>query len=272
MKSIFTALFCCIVWLPASAQEEWWGIFHGNDYYYFDESGACFGAHPFQDTDYNADPNLADYCTSVSSYGLPDLRTTAVAVGTEGQVLLGTNSGFAIRYPNQSWQTYNIKTSDLESPSPVQGLFMDSQGLIWVSNQVDGILRLDGTDWKTWDSYPGSTFAPAALDFEEDFLTDIWAAGSFGLGYWERGTEDWVYYNHTNTALPFGPLMDMAFDENFSVWAGHQYSGLVFFNPGTSQVIQYNTSNSSIASNFLTAVYFADDPFSENDTLWYATA
>ncbi|MEO1437021.1 MAG: hypothetical protein AAFV80_15885, partial [Bacteroidota bacterium] len=273
MKSIFTALFCWIAFLPATAQEEWWGIFHGNEYYYFDESGACFGGHPYQDIDYNADPNLEDYCTSVSSSGLPDLRTTAVAVGSEGQVLIGTQSGFAIRYPNQTWQTYNTKTSALETPSPIQGLFMDSQGVVWVSNQVDGMFKLEDENWTVYPSFPGSSFAPAAFDFEEDFLTDIWAAGSFGFGHYDRDLEDWTFYNtSTNAALPSGPYVDMAFDGDYSIWGAHQFSGLVYFNPGLAQVIQYNTSNSGIVSNFLTAVYFADNPFSENDTIWYATA
>ncbi|MEM7102999.1 MAG: T9SS type A sorting domain-containing protein [Bacteroidota bacterium] len=266
------SLFC---FFSYAQFDEWFGVMHGAEFYYTPEFGACTFDNPFEDYAYS--DLLDDICVSVSSNGLPDSRMESLYITPEGEVMIGTHSGFAIYNPNQSWRTYNIKTSMLDKTGPVEAIFKDSFGEIWVSLEVGGIYRLlaDDPQWSEWRFYPaqgGTPFFGTAFTFREDFLGDIWACGSFGIGHYDRDLDTWTFRNSTNSGLTAGNYRDFVFDDNFNIWAAHEWDGLVFFNPGTVQVTKYNSGNSDLPSNFLTSLYFEEDEFLTNSKVWYGSA
>ena len=105
MKKLTWTLVFSLVFNFVYAQfDEWFGIMHGAEFYYTPEFGACAYDNPFQDYSYSN--LLDDYCVSVSANGLPDERMESIHITPEGEVMMGTHSGFAIYHPDQSWRTY----------------------------------------------------------------------------------------------------------------------------------------------------------------------
>ncbi len=271
MKQISFTLFHLFFSLTVIAQVEWSGFLHGTQFEYGDEFGSCEGSNPFEDYAYS-DVD-ADYCVSVTGLGLPDERTSAIYINPEGDVYIGTYSGFSIHRANQLVESYNFRTSTLPGPAPVEAIYEDSEGVIWVSAQGQGVFALFPDEgWRKYPMMIGSPFPGTARAFVEDYLGDIWSCGSFGVGHYDRDEDSWTLYHHTNSAIPIGEYNDLVFDENFDIWLAHQWDGLMFFKPGVQELTKYNTGNSEIASDFISALHFQEDEFLTDNKIWYGAA
>ncbi|MCB8925984.1 MAG: hypothetical protein H6652_10210 [Ardenticatenaceae bacterium] len=79
-----------------------------------------------------------------SEHGLPENRTTSLAVGIDGAIWVGTASAGVSRYDGTAWQTFT--TEDGLPSNAVRDLAVGADGTIWVAT-ADGIGRYDGRRW-----------------------------------------------------------------------------------------------------------------------------
>ena len=115
-----------------------------------------------------------------SSHGMASNRVSSVAVGPNGIVWAGTNSGVS-RYDGATWQTFT--TSDGLGDDEVTALLIDPQNHVWAATPA-GLSRFDGRRWQTYssDDFLSAMPSDTIRDLAPGPDGQIWAATDQGLG------------------------------------------------------------------------------------------
>lgn len=120
------------------------------------------------------------------------------------------------------WVTYNKSTSGI----PVENLsaiLIDRNDVKWIGTLGEGVLRFDGTTFRSYNSanssLPNNFITAMAFDG-----ADLWAGTKEGLAVMRGGS--WTAYKTDNSILPENYITSICIDKNGTKWIGTR-KGLV---------------------------------------------
>lgn len=141
-------------------------------------------------------------------------------------------SGIAV-FNKSTWKIYDSSTSSIPSELITNVLRYDNENSIWLSS-FHGFYKFDGSTWRIWDTLtglPSNLVSCMALNSNGD----IWAGMLNGIGFFDKGTEQWTVYDTATTGLDEHCVDDVAVDKNDNPWFG-TINGVGFFNGSSWQV------------------------------------
>jgi ligand-binding sensor domain-containing protein len=218
----------------------------------------------------------------------PTVGTEIFDIAIEGTTKwFGGNHGLA-KYDNTSWTTFTQANSPL-GDDLIHDIFIDQAGNKWLALYGGGLQKFDGAS--TWVTYNTAT-SGIPTNLVNTVLVNghiKWAGTNFGLSRYNDTT--WTNYTNANSPLPSGEVIDLAAEQNGDIWIAtynglarlsstgvwtdftanlpypHCYTieidpnGIKWFGTGAGLVrfdgttwTTYNTSNSGICHNFVTAI------------------
>ncbi len=151
-----------------------------------------------------------------SEHGLAENVTTAVAVGPDGALWFGTESGGISRFDGITWQTFT--TADGLPADHIHDLAVTADGYLWAAT-ANGIGQYDGRRWygytrtRSFFQLPGATVN--ALAVAPDGLT-VWAATDEGAARFNG--RRWESFTHIGSQA-INDVRDIAVTPDGMVWA-----------------------------------------------------
>ncbi len=184
-------------------------------------------------------------------------------------IVIGTTDGGVVLYDGANWRQLDVDRSVL-STNRVQAVLVDQDGLIWAGTDV-GLFRLnrdgEGAGYRRANTNNGIGSDNVQSLAGRQSSSVLWMAHP------EQGAsrftgQNWGRYRPDNSSLPSSDVRDlrMVAEAQGRLWFATA-NGAALYDEGAETWAVYNTGNSKIASNDLTAV--------EVDTggaLWFGTA
>ena len=84
-------------------------------------------------------------------------------------------------------------------------------GYLWISTEDSGIVRYDGTSYKTYNKHNGLLPANFINHLKVDTSGVFWMASDTGFIRWDRNT--WTIYDTTNSAIPTTSIYSISIDK-----------------------------------------------------------
>lgn len=233
--------------------------------------------------------NVHIYDTSNS--GLVDNDLWAIVVDNHGNKWLGTLKSGLIKFDGKTFTVFNKENSVIKG-NCVTTLFMDSKGNLWAefSRPEAGIVRYDGTEWKTftaadlgvdsidvrdiretpdgtlWFAFPGkaviykdSAWSTFKIPYNNILCLDAREDGAIAVGcdmqllIYANGK--WKKYTEKNSELQLGTIRGLKFRSDGALMIGY---GGGFGNGGFSVLsndftawTHYNKLNSRIPDHMI---------------------
>ncbi|MDQ3101209.1 MAG: T9SS type A sorting domain-containing protein [Bacteroidota bacterium] len=170
---------------------------------------------------------------------LGDYTIFSLAIGANGEVLVGTFSGGASIYDGTNWTTYDMSNSSMLSNN-ITAIGGDGNGNYWFG-MSEGLARFDGTNWTMYTSSSSEYLGGGVSDILVAPNNDVWIAGGNGLVKYSNGT--WSMYTTANSPLLANYAYDLAMDPAGNLWLA-QSNSLTVFNGTTAN--HYTSSNSNL--------------------------
>jgi hypothetical protein len=143
------------------------------------------------------------------------------------------------------WVTYRTNNCPIPSNN-ISKVLVDRKNTKWVGTPDKGLACFDGKEWKLYSK----NNSPLISDYINCMILDVtdrlWIGTANGLVSFDGNV--WTNYS---SYLPAEYVTDLVQDISGNIWVGTQ-GGLVKYNGTTWKV--YQTSSSSIAENFITAL------------------
>ena len=120
---------------------------------------------------------------------LTDSNVQSIAIDNQGNLWCAT-LGTLNRYNGKTWQTFNCPVSRID----ISSIAADDKGNIWCGANSNGVLRFDGTSWKTY-----LTKDIKGIDEQSFIFSDndgnTWVSTGYGLSrfdgnHWEMVNQD----------------------------------------------------------------------------------
>jgi len=152
-----------------------------------------------------------------------------------------------------------------------RSITQDDKGNIWIGTNNG----LSCIEYKTYNvsRYRNSSFAnsltsSSILNLYTDNRGTVWIGTYFGgVNYFNPSNQNYNYVVSGDNNKPTYPAIGtFAEDRSGNVWVGSEGGGLYRYNPEKQNLVYYNTSNSSLSSNYIKKII--SDPF--DDVLWIA--
>jgi ligand-binding sensor domain-containing protein len=197
---------------------------------------------------------------------LPDNRIQAIYLEANGDKWIGTGfreeGGGVAKLSGQTWTIYNTANSGLPSNS-VNGISKQSNGTLWFSTYSGGVASFDGTDW-TAHVAGGDAKLPmnSIRGISINAADAVTAISEWGF----VSTLDDTTWTTLSLRDELGQItiVNSTFTAaNGTLWIGSRI-GLLHYDGSTITV--YNTDNSGLPSNDITAI--TEDA---NGAIWVAT-
>jgi ligand-binding sensor domain-containing protein len=189
---------------------------------------------------------------------LPHNNITSIVIDTQGNKWIGTRDGGLAKFDGVNWTVYNKSNSGLPDNS-VLAIAIDERGSKWIGTYYGGLVKFDGVNWTVYNSsnsgLPGNYVQAIAIDRQGNKWIVLWGALAKFDGV------KWRVYNISNSGLPSSRLTSLAIDQEGNIWVGTEPygsggtwvgGGLAKFDGANWTV--YNTSNSGLPSNYVTAI------------------
>ncbi len=187
------------------------------------------------------DPLVSWIHYTTANSGLPEDRIDEVYVCFNGfswmqdsiSFWFTTNSSGIVVFNKNTWKTYDKNSSSIPSDLITQVLRYDNEDVVWVSS-VHGFFKFDGSDWQVWDTQnglPDNLMCCMALCSNGD----IWGGMYPGVGFFDKGSEQWTIYDTVATGLETHYIEDVAVDKNDNPWYMTS-KGAAYFNGSSWQV------------------------------------
>lgn len=142
----------------------------------------------------------------------------------------------------------------------VKHITFDSQNVLWVGTQSDGLWSYDGYTWTHYTPENNGLSTDSVTALCLDPLGRIWVGTSLGVDCFDG--INWQHFDQNNTALISGLVNDINFDSDGVGWFA-SYHTLSRWQNGTWQVIP--TSNSGYSYS-----YILNQIQDSNDKHWFA--
>ena len=188
---------------------------------------------------------------------LPYNTISSIVIDTQGNRWIGTRDGLA-KFDGVNWTVYNTSNSGLPDNNVI-AIAIDGQGNKWIGTYSGGLAKFDGANWTVYNTsnsgLPSNYVQAIAIDRQGNKWIVLWDALAKFDGV------KWRVYNISNSGLPSSRLTSLAIDQEGNIWVGTEpYSsggtwvgcGLAKFDGANWTV--YNTSNSGLPSNYVTAI------------------
>jgi len=184
-------------------------------------------------------------------------------------IVIGTTDGGVVLYDGANWRQLDVDRSVL-STNRVQAVLVDQDGLIWAGTDV-GLFRLnrdgEGAGYRRANTNNGIGSDNVQSLAGRQSSSVLWMAHP-EQGASRFSGQNWGRYRPDNSSLPSSDVRDlrMVAEAQGRLWFATA-NGAALYDEGAETWAVYNTGNSKIASNDLTAV--------EVDTggaLWFGTA
>jgi two-component system sensor histidine kinase ChiS len=157
----------------------------------------------------------------------------------DGTLWLGTRSGLFRLDPVTN------KVRKVGPSEPLNGVYEDGSGMLWMGTTNDGMLCYDPFRDSTV-RYSADPMNPATLTMNtivtihEDKAGILWIGSGLGLNRYDRSTGLFSHFT-TKDGLPFDVVMGSVEDDHGNLWIGTA-NGISKFNPNTSVFKNYDVS------------------------------
>jgi signal transduction histidine kinase len=160
-----------------------------------------------------------------------------------GNVLVGGENGLA-SFDGRQWKFFPAGN---ELPkSPVRALVEDTNGVVWIGTETEGLYELKDEKISKIDSPVKDVSALLAGD-----NGGMWA-GSFGHGLaWRSAAGEWKLFSSTLNGLANDDIGSLAEDDSGNLWIG-SYEGIVRVDKRSIADVLSGTNNTLICRTFLT--------------------
>lgn len=149
-----------------------------------------------------------------TEHGLAENIVTSTAVGRDGALWFGTESGGLSRYDGASWQTFT--TADGLPSNHITDLLVTADGMLWVATDA-GVGQYDGRRWynhtRTIFQVPGEQIRRLAV--APDGVT-LWVGTDQGVAWWNG--RRWQEAAHVGSGS-INDIQDLAITPDGMVWA-----------------------------------------------------
>lgn len=195
-----------------------------------------------------------------TEHGLAENVVTSTAVGRDGALWFGTQSGGLSRYDGRSWRTFT--TADGLPSNHITDLAVTADGMMWAATDA-GVGQYDGRRWyshtraRSFFQLPGEQIR--ALAIAPDGVT-VWAGTDNGVARWDG--RRWQEIAHVGS-LNINDIQDIAITPDGMVWAATP-AGLKRYDGARWQIF---TTGDGLASDALQNVTAVPD-----NTIWLAYA
>lgn len=176
---------------------------------------------------------------------------------------------FSLKISAQNWDLYTSSNTGLPSDN-VLSMAEDSLGTIWFGTR-NGLSKYDGISWTNY-RISNDVISELIYSLAIDKYGNKWMGTNFGLV--KFNDKYFTIYNRANSDLPSDTVSVIQIDKNGNKWLGlaprynryrgYDDAGVVMFDDSTWT--RYTTYNSTLPSNYITAIAIED-----KGTIWVGT-
>jgi ligand-binding sensor domain-containing protein len=244
------------------AQQQAWSVFNDSNSMLPQNTVRCIAVDADNKKWIGTDFGLATFdeinwmVYNTSNSGLPDNNVRAIGIDKQGNKWIGTLSGGVAKFDGTTWTVYNSSNSGLPG-NFVRAVAFDTAGVKWFGTS-SGLVRFDDVNWQVWTNTnsPLISHHVASLAIGKDNMKYFGTING-GLVYFDDTTM--TFYNLWNGTLPDNTVLAIALDTAGYRWMGMP-SGGTMVHYGGSVWQWFSTTNSSIQSNAINAVYVDSMP------------
>ena len=149
-------------------------------------------------------------------HGLADNVVTAVSIGADGAIWVGTASGGLNRFDGTTWQHFN--ENDALPSNQINDIAIGDDGLVWVAT-AKGIAQFNGRKWYLFDEarslfqLPSDTVHTIVLGNQPG---TVWAGTDQGVAFYNG--RFWESFEQAGSQA-INEIHDLALTPNGTVWA-----------------------------------------------------
>jgi len=169
-----------------------------------------------------------------------DENTTNIAIGPDGTVYATAQSTGLLTYKDGIWKLYNEENSPLDG-NRVLNVQVQLDSTIWLSTSGNRVIRKQENEWTIFDE-TNSPFSTNSFVLYLDNNDYIWAEIENGIAKWTGTTWEVFVLDEK-----LSDISNITQDQFGNYWLSTIGNGAFYWNG--SDFIQYNTTNSGIASN-----------------------
>jgi ligand-binding sensor domain-containing protein len=200
--------------------------------------------------------------------GLPSNYVFAIAIDGGGNKWIGTIpywngstyvGGGLSRFDGVNWTVYNTSNSGLPD-NWVTTIAIDIQGNKWIGTYGGGLAKFDGVRWTVYNTSNSGLPDDDVNAIAIDGRGNKWI-GTHGGGLAKFDGVNWTVYNTSNSGLPSNNVRAIAVDGQGNKWIGTEsyWNGSTYVGGGLAKFdgvnwTVYNTSNSGLPNNDVTAI------------------
>ena len=178
-----------------------------------------------------------------------EVYVNAICQTSDSIIWLGTSEGKIEIHKSTGEVEYFVEIEEFSRGSPIQCIYKDSNGRIWISVLIRGLFIYENAVLKPYND-PRRILSPFIFDIEEDREGNIWFGGPRGLG---KLNSDRFEYIEVESKSPFVNAIQKDNESNIILSLN---SGLVKINNGSLEKMEdiflENCSGISLtASNML---------------------
>lgn len=197
--------------------------------------------------------NVHIYDTSNS--GLVDNDLWAIVVDNHGNKWLGTLKSGLIKFDGKTFTVFNKENSVIKG-NCVTTLFMDSKGNLWAefSRPEAGIVRYDGTEWKTFTAADLGVDSIDVRDIRETPDGTLWFAFPGKAVSFKDGNI--ASSNMSSIKIPYSNILCMDVREDGTIAVGCDMQLLIYAN---GKWKKYTEKNSELQLGTIRGLKFRSD-------------
>ena len=247
--------------------------YHGSDWVSFDSSYSMFTDKKINSLTTDVNGNLWIGCqlglvkfdgATITLYNPPNsYGVSAVCIDSSGNIWAETGSGGSgqlNKWDGNEWKVYSY------SHSKAEYMTVDKSNNIWIATFSGGLVRFDGTNWKTYNK--SNSDLPS--DNLETVIVD--SVGNLWIGTWNGLVKfdgnHWTVYQTSNSDLEHNWVESLAFDKLNNLWIG-THNGISVYKEGGVILSAEEENNKQIPTNFTLSQNYPN-PFNPNTTIEYS--
>ena len=207
--------------------------------------------------------------------GLLHNTVTKLSLGPNNTLVIGTLGGINIfNNASDGFEQWTTKSTDMPLSSDFISCIKYQQGLLWIGTETGGAMKLSPCVLMLTNyvhSAAEGSISPNAVNamYAEDEGT-LWVGTvEGGLNRKEAGSNEFVHFNKSNSALPHNSVSTLAADNRKQLWIGTWGGGIGIIDMERHQQIVPLSLNSRYAPLLVYIGALQYDPI--NDLMWIGT-